>query len=103
MLTKLIVEIKKYLSLKSQKHYTLSAMTEIIIYGILIIGSLLFFKKISKDKSPLGVNLKRVYCPVCHTKQPIIRMPGSLTQALVGGTTCPKCKTNLDKYGDIIT
>jgi hypothetical protein len=78
-------------------------MTQVFIYAITAIAVVIWLWKASKDKSKWGINLKRVYCPVCHTKQPIIRMPNSLSQSLVGGTTCPKCHTNLDKYGKIIT
>lgn len=56
----------------------------------------------SRNKSKFGVNLKRVYCPICKTKQPIIRMPENPDQFLYGGTTCPGCNANLNKYGDVI-
>jgi RNase P subunit RPR2 len=65
-------------------------------------GLIIFFVRASKNKSKLGINLKRVYCPVCGTKQSIVRMPESVDQALYGGTTCPKCHANLDKYGEVI-
>jgi hypothetical protein len=71
-------------------------------YAILAIVFVVFFILASKNKSKFGINLKRVYCPVCQTKQPFIRMPGTGEQALFGGTTCPKCHTKLDKYGNII-
>lgn len=74
-----------------------------IIYAIFIVGFIIWLFIASKNKSKFGINLKRVYCPVCKTKQPIIRMPGSLEEGLYGGTTCPKCQTRLDKYGDIIS
>ena len=57
----------------------------------------------SKQKSKWGINLKRIYCPVCTTKQAMFRKPDSEQQALWGGTTCPVCHTGLDKYGDIIS
>ena len=73
-----------------------------IILAIIITACLIFFVKASKNKSKYGVNLKRVYCPVCHTKQPVVRMPANFSQALYGGTTCLNCHANLDKYGDVI-
>jgi hypothetical protein len=78
-------------------------MIQVFIYTILVIGFGIWLKMASKDKSKWGINLKRVYCPVCQTKQPTIRMPNSKEQALWGGTTCPNCHTNLDKYGNIIS
>ena len=77
-------------------------MTDFYTYAIIAILSTLVFIIAGRYKSRFGINLKRVYCPVCHTKQPIIRMPGSMDQAFWGGTICPKCHTKLDKYGDII-
>jgi ssDNA-binding Zn-finger/Zn-ribbon topoisomerase 1 len=76
-------------------------MDNIVLYVILA-GLFIWFIKVSNNKSKWGINLKRVICPVCQTKQPIIRMPKTGKQALWGGTTCPKCQTNLDKYGNII-
>jgi hypothetical protein len=73
-----------------------------IITAIIITGFILYLIIASKNKSKFGINLKRVHCPVCNTKQPIIRKPGNVEQALYGGTTCPKCQTNLDKYGNVI-
>jgi len=77
-------------------------MIQIFIYAILFLVVVVFFRWASKRKSKFGISLSRKYCPVCGTKQPIIRMPDSLGQALYGGTTCPKCNAKLDKYGDVI-
>lgn len=77
-------------------------MTQLIIYAIILSGFAIWLIKVSKSKSKWGVNLKRVYCPVCKTRQPIIRMPANPQQAMWGGGTCPKCHTNLDKYGNVI-
>ncbi|MDB5060296.1 MAG: hypothetical protein JWP67_139 [Mucilaginibacter sp.] len=78
-------------------------MIQIFIYTILVIVFVIWLKRASKDKSKWGINLKRAFCPVCQTKQPFIRIPNSKAQTLWGGTTCPKCHTNLDKYGNIIS
>ena len=75
-------------------------MPDIIFYAIIAVLFIWFLKVSNGTK--WGVNLKRVICPVCQTRQPIIRMPNSLDQGLWGGTTCPKCQTKLDKYGNII-
>jgi RNase P subunit RPR2 len=77
-------------------------MIQVFIYAIIAIGFVIWLVIASKNKSKLGINLKRVYCPICKTKQPFIRMPKSGSQALWGGTTCPKCHANLNKYGNVI-
>jgi len=72
------------------------------ILGILIgVVLFLFFTLIKKDSkySKLGINLKRVYCPKCNLKQPIIRKPTNERQILYGGYTCKNCGTEMDKYG----
>jgi len=73
-----------------------------IITAIIVISFVIPIVIASKNKSKFGINLKRVYCPVCGTKLPIIRMPENRNQLLYGGCTCPKCHANVDKYGDII-
>jgi RNase P subunit RPR2 len=78
-------------------------MFQLIIYAIVAIATITVFGIAGKNKSKWGINLKRVYCPVCHTKQPIIRWPDSWAQGVWGGTTCPKCHAILDKYGDVIS
>jgi len=77
-------------------------MIQVFIFASIVIGFAIWLIKASKDKSKRGINLKRVYCPVCQTKQPVVRLPKSGSQALWGGTTCPKCHTDLDKYGNVI-
>jgi len=77
-------------------------MFQAITYLVLIIILIIFFKRTSKNKSKWGVNFKRVYCPVCGTKQPVVRIPDSWAQATWGGTTCPNCSAKLDKYGEVI-
>lgn len=74
---------------------------EYALYFIVAIGLFLYFRRASKNKSELGINLNAVYCPKCNTKQPFIRMPKNTSQLLYGGTTCPNCKISLDKYGRI--
>jgi RNase P subunit RPR2 len=77
-------------------------MIQAITFFVLIIALIIFFRHNSKNKSKWGINFKRVYCPVCHTKQPVIRIPDSRAQAAWGGTTCPNCGAKLDKYGGVI-
>lgn len=73
-----------------------------IIIAIVMFVYMIFIKKDSKN-SHLGINLKRIYCPKCNEKQPIIRTPANQREALYGGNTCKKCGTEMDKYGTEIT
>jgi RNase P subunit RPR2 len=75
----------------------------LIVTAILVIGITICFIIATRNKTKLGINLKRVYCPVCGTKQPWLRIPQNEQQFLYGGTTCPKCGAKLDKYGNIIS
>ncbi|TMM57544.1 hypothetical protein FEE95_13780 [Maribacter algarum] len=74
-----------------------------IILIAIVIGVIAFFAltQINKDGkyADLGINISRVYCPNCNQKQPIMRKPANERQALFGGYTCKKCKTEMDKYG----
>ena len=79
-----------------------SSVFSIVFNALVVIGVLIFFIRASKNQSRFGINLKRVYCPVCNTLQPRIRLAQNINQILYGGSTCPKCHTKLDKYGNII-
>jgi len=78
----------------------------VFFIGIVIgIASLIFFfisNGKNSENSQMGINLKRVYCPKCGLKQPIIRKPKNERQALYGGNTCKNCGTEMDKYGQKI-
>ncbi|QIE58764.1 hypothetical protein G5B37_04070 [Rasiella rasia] len=66
--------------------------------GIVLLILLTFIKKDSKY-AKFGIKLKRVYCPNCNLKQPIMRKPANQRQALFGGYTCKNCGVEMDKYG----
>ena len=55
-----------------------------------------------RKKGRWGINLKTVCCPNCGNKNPKIRKPTSLGQALWGGWTCQKCNCEMDKWGKVI-
>ncbi len=59
-------------------------------------------RKENRKISKWGINLKAVYCPICNTKQQFFRIPKNKRQLLWGGNTCPKCGTEMDKYGVVI-
>lgn len=73
-----------------------------LILGLVVVIALIIYlisiKKDSKD-AKFGINFKRVYCPKCNLKQPLIRKPKNERQMLYGGNTCKKCNTEMNKYG----
>jgi hypothetical protein len=79
------------------------SVANIISYGLLPLALVWFFIQKSRKKSKWGIPTKRAYCPVCQTKQPFVRIPKNARQLIWGGTTCPKCRTELDKYGAVIS
>jgi hypothetical protein len=48
------------------------------------------------------VNLNEVHCPDCGDRMPAIRIPDNFHQLMWGGWICPKCKCEMDKYGNKI-
>jgi hypothetical protein len=76
---------------------------DFIIIVVFAVCFIIFIMIATRKKSKLGLNFKWVYCPICNTKLPIIRIPANVNQFMFGGTTCPKCRTNLDKYGKVIS
>ena len=73
-----------------------------IILAIVVGGFIIRLAILSKRKSKFGINLSAVYCPICKTKQPRIRIPLNERQRMYGGSTCSGCKTEIDKYGDVV-
>tara|TARA_B100000929_G_scaffold265418_1_gene232461 strand:+ start:335 stop:598 length:264 start_codon:yes stop_codon:yes gene_type:complete len=69
-----------------------------IASGIILLVLMTFIKKDSKY-AHLGINLNRIYCPICGKKQPIVRKPNNERQTLYGGNTCQNCDTEMDKFG----
>lgn len=44
-----------------------------------------------------------VNCPICNQPLPsLLRKPVSFKQAMYGGWTCPKCKSELDRNANVI-
>jgi transposase len=41
-------------------------------------------------------------CPKCKTKLPVFRSPHNSREMLWGGWTCPKCRTEIDRWGNVI-
>lgn len=76
-----------------------SLSSDLVTYLVIAVVLVIFFVKKSRDKSRMGINLKRIYCPNCNAKQPFIRVPKNERQALWGGHTCSNCGIEMDKYG----
>ena len=66
------------------------AMAFPMVMGLIAIGML----SVSKLATP--------NCPTCGTIQPAVRTPTSFRQMLVGGWTCAKCGTEIDRHGHAI-
>jgi len=75
---------------------------ELLARGLMMIFALVVFLILGRRKHRYGLNFKRVYCPNCKLKQPWIRKPANKMQKMFGGWTCSKCKTQMDKYGDVV-
>ena len=71
----------------------------VVVGGIVLMIVLLSLIKKDSPFADLGINLKRVYCPKCNFKQPIMRVPANERQVMSGGYTCKSCGTEMDKYG----
>lgn len=77
-----------------------SQFITIFIFVLIIASYYFIMKKI--DSRYTSININRVICPKCKTKLPFFRLPKNLKQAFLGGHTCFKCGTELDKFGNII-
>lgn len=64
----------------------MAALVLLVVYGTV-------------KKNDWGINLTPIVCPRCHVDVPSIRVPKSFRQAMWGGTTCSRCRTELDKWG----
>ena len=53
----------------------------------------------TKRKDDTGINFSRIVCPKCGEPAPLMRTPTSFRQMLLGGITCAKCGTEMDKWG----
>ena len=56
-----------------------------------------------KQNNKWGINLKKVLCLECGSKQPALRIPENIQQLMNGGWTCQNCSCKMDKHGDKIT
>jgi len=59
----------------------------------------IFYYVLFRKKNKLGINPKRITCPNCKKPLPFVRVPKNLRQTLWGGSTCPHCGTEVDKWG----
>lgn len=93
------------LALKEEaKIEQLTSLIVLLTFGLLLCcAALVFIKNGSKQKNKWGINNQSVNCPNCGNKLPQIRKPQNIRQALWGGYTCEKCKTEVDKWGKKIS
>ena len=71
-------------------------------FGVTSIGMVLVvYGTVARNR--WGINLDpTTICPTCGTKQPAVRKPSSLHQALWGGATCSACGMEWDKWGRVM-
>jgi len=62
-----------------------------ILLGLIIHGTIV--------KNRWGINLRRISCPNCGKEVPRVRVPASGRETLWGGSTCPNCQCQMDKWG----
>jgi DNA-directed RNA polymerase subunit RPC12/RpoP len=80
----------------------------LILFSLVSIGVFILVLKTVRDQTRRkaafwGVNFRRVNCPKCGHKTPVLRKPRSVRQALWGGWTCSGCGTEMDKLGTDIS
>lgn len=51
------------------------------------------------NQNKWGINLDKVLCPECGSKQPALRIPKNLEQLVYGGWICENCSCKMDKHG----
>jgi uncharacterized protein with PIN domain len=69
-----------------------------IIFGVLMAGlALVAWGTVAKNR--WGINLQPNVCPRCKAALPQVRKPRSMRQMLWGGSTCPACGAEIDKWG----
>jgi uncharacterized protein YggT (Ycf19 family) len=71
----------------------------IIVLVLCVLLIFIFFYILWRNKNKWGVNPKRITCPHCNKPLPFIRKPKNMRQAFWGGSTCPYCGTEVDKWG----
>ncbi len=76
-------------------------ITYLFIFLLLIPLFLVIIGTVTKSK--WGINIKGIFipikCPNCGKELPRVRFPGSTEEVKWGGSTCPNCKTKVDKWG----
>ena len=75
--------------------------TFVTVVAVLLAGLMLIvWGTVAKNR--WGINLRPIVCPRCKAVQPRVRQPTSTEQAMWGGSTCPACGTEMDKWGRVI-
>jgi predicted RNA-binding Zn-ribbon protein involved in translation (DUF1610 family) len=64
-----------------------------------MVVAIVLFIRLRHRITPPGDSLLDIHCPQCGEHQPLVRMPTSVRQAMLGGYTCQKCGCEMDRYG----
>ncbi len=70
-----------------------------LVVLVLFVGAVLMVRDTVRRRGSFGINLKPVRCPECGEAAPPVRKPQNWRQTLWGGSTCPECGTEYDKWG----
>lgn len=83
------------------------SMTTYLLIAIIVIGMIFiivvsFFANKNSKWRKFGISPGGKHCPKCGNRLPIVRKPKNTNQALFGGWTCKKCKSEVDKFGNLM-
>jgi len=56
----------------------------------------------TNNQNKWDINLDKVECPECGSKQPALRIAKNLEQLMFGGWSCEICSCKMDKHGNKI-
>ena len=71
------------------------------IVFLLLLGIYAIYKMTRRSADKMGINVRRVICPVCGEQQPVVRRPKTFKHAMFGGGICAKCGRDIDKWGEV--
>ena len=73
---------------------------KLIVFAMTVHGMALLVWRFWPHNGKWGFNRSAVYCPECGERMPVHRFPANLRQAMGGGATCRRCRTEYDRYGE---
>ena len=77
----------------------LALLIQLTFAGLLMLALALVVIGTLRRRGKWGLNMRPVRCPRCGEPAPTVRVPRSWRQTMWGGTTCPRCGLEYDKWG----